>query len=473
MDSAELLARSKNSYLVAPAGCGKTHLIAEAVAKHSDRRELILTHTHAGVYALRRKLRIFHAESSSFRVETIASWALQYAAAFPKNSGQLTQYPRTEQEWKKTYAACAALLRSEPIREIVRASYSGLYVDEYQDCTVEQHEIICQLSEILPCRILGDPLQGIFDFGSNQPVIWQTHVEPRFEKLPQLSTPWRWAETAPALGEWLFRMREDLLGQMKIDLTSAPNSNVTWVQLPKDRARRHMAQVQALKATAKKDGSIVAILKWERECNVFVNRLTPVYNSVETVECKDLSAAASEIEKGTGIGRMEAVLAFASECLTGINASMKTAVGALRKRVPRKPKTYTRQLQIDLLENVIGSQSLSPVLAALEGLKEIPGTKVWRKELFYDMRRALREFSTGQYEDLQSAVWTVRNKSRHSERKIGSRIISRTLLVKGLQFDHCLILNAESLSIKELYVALTRGSRTLTILSENQILNPK
>jgi hypothetical protein len=37
-------------------------------------------------------------------------------------------------------------------------------VDEYQDCSLDQHELICLLSEILPCRILGDPLQGIFSF---------------------------------------------------------------------------------------------------------------------------------------------------------------------------------------------------------------------------------------------------------------------------------------------------------------------
>jgi hypothetical protein len=473
VDSAELLAKSQHNYLVAPAGCGKTHLIAEAVAKHPSRRELILTHTHAGVDALKRKLRLLCARTSSFRVETIAGWALQYATAFPKNSGQQTQYPSTDPEWKETYAACACLLQSRPIREVVRASYSGLYVDEYQDCTLEQHAIICQLSEILPCRVLGDPLQGIFDFGDNKPVDWQTHVESRFEKLPQLSFPWRWSSSSPSLGEWLLQIRANLSEGKPIDLKSAPRPDVTWVQLPKDQKLRYMTQLGALRTTAKKDGNVVALMKWERECNTFVQKLAPIYNNLETVECKELNAAALDIWQSTGIERMEAVVAFASECLTGVNANMKTVVGVLRKGGSRKSKPYTRQLEMDLLERIIATQSLAPVLTALDGLKRIPETKVWRKELFYDMRRALREFSNGQYDDLKSAAWAVRNKTRHSERKLGSRIISRTLLVKGLEFDHCLILDANALSARNLYVAMTRGARTLTILSENHILKPQ
>ena len=45
------------------------------------------------------------------------------------------------------------------------------------------------------------------------------------------------------------------------------------------------------------------------------------------------------------------------------------------------------------------------------------------------------------------------------------RVISRTLLVKGLEFDHAIILDfAELNSAKEKYVALTRPRRSLTVL---------
>src|SRR5437867_9801783 len=73
-------------------------------------------------------------------------------------------------------------------RRILRASYAGLYVDEYQDCSGPQHEIVLKLARDLPCRLLGDPLQGIFDF-NGQPVDWERDVFATFESLGQMEIP--------------------------------------------------------------------------------------------------------------------------------------------------------------------------------------------------------------------------------------------------------------------------------------------
>ena len=50
--------------------------------------------------------------------------------------------------------------------------------------------------------------------------------------------------------------------------------------------------------------------------------------------------------------------------------------------------------------------------------------------------------------------------------------VSRTLLVKGLEYDHAIVLDADKLDTKQLYVALTRGSHRLTILSRQPVLRP-
>lgn len=127
---------------------------------------------------------------------------------------------------------------------------------------------------------------------------------------------------------------------------------------------------------------------------------------------------------------------------------------------------------MDLLQAVIEDNNLDHVLVALEGLRQIPKTRVWRRELFYAMLRSLREHSTGKHADLKTAAWEIRNSTRHAGRKLGQRIVSRTVLVKGLEFDHCVILDADSLTVKDLYVALTRGAKSLTILSKTQTLTP-
>ena len=48
-----------------------------------------------------------------------------------------------------------------------------------------------------------------------------------------------------------------------------------------------------------------------------------------------------------------------------------------------------------------------------------------------------------------------------------------TLLVKGMQFDHAVIVAPEKLSRNDLYVALTRASRTITIVSGTALLSAK
>ena len=70
--SAVLAAHEGSGYVVAPAGYGKTHLIAESTARSAG-RQLILTHTYAGVNALRRKMRILGVGDKFYRIDTIAS----------------------------------------------------------------------------------------------------------------------------------------------------------------------------------------------------------------------------------------------------------------------------------------------------------------------------------------------------------------------------------------------------------------
>ena len=73
-------------YVLAPAGYGKTHLIALAV-KASTGRQLILTHTFAGVSSIKTQMTNLGVRSSQYQVDTIASWALRLCLAYPKTSG--------------------------------------------------------------------------------------------------------------------------------------------------------------------------------------------------------------------------------------------------------------------------------------------------------------------------------------------------------------------------------------------------
>lgn len=235
MTDSELLASSRRSYVIAPAGCGKTDLISRAVAEDAGGRELILTHTHAGVDALRRRLKKMGAKPGSFHVETIAGWAFRYASAFPSTSGLGATGAAIE--WAKVYPAAANVLRESWASAILKYSYAGVYVDEYQDCTVDQHQLILLLAESIPCRILGDPLQGIFRFGKNTPIDWETHVAPTFTPVLQPSIGWRWQGGYSEFGAWLQKVRASLINNTTINLKSAPSPFVRWWKLPPGRVR--------------------------------------------------------------------------------------------------------------------------------------------------------------------------------------------------------------------------------------------
>jgi len=74
--------------VVAPAGCGKTQLITDALTRHAGPKPvLILTHTNAGVVALRARLDKAGAKPAAYRLSTIDGWAIRLITTFPQRAG--------------------------------------------------------------------------------------------------------------------------------------------------------------------------------------------------------------------------------------------------------------------------------------------------------------------------------------------------------------------------------------------------
>jgi DNA helicase-2/ATP-dependent DNA helicase PcrA len=103
------LANAKKPVCVtAAAGCGKTEAIVRAVAL-VEGKQLILTHTNAGVAALRTRLRKYAIPESNYRVDTIDSWLLKYAAAYVSMSGLENIHPQGD-DWGNVRTATSRLL---------------------------------------------------------------------------------------------------------------------------------------------------------------------------------------------------------------------------------------------------------------------------------------------------------------------------------------------------------------------------
>jgi superfamily I DNA/RNA helicase len=59
-------------------------------------------------------------------------------------------------------AAAGQLLSTGHISGVLKATYSRVIVDEFQDCNQAQHVIFAWLGRALPTYVLDDPMQAIF-----------------------------------------------------------------------------------------------------------------------------------------------------------------------------------------------------------------------------------------------------------------------------------------------------------------------
>ena len=92
--------------------------------------------------------------------------------------------------------------------------------------------------------------------------------------------------------------------------------------------------------------------------------------------------------------------------------------------------------------------------------------------MFFAMRTALQNRFIRPYDSLIDAIWDVQNRARHIGRSIGRRSIGSTLLVKGLEFEHSVIIHAANMSKRDWYVALTRATNSVTILPPSEKFSP-
>lgn len=113
----------------------------------------------------------------------------------------------------------------------------------------------------------------------------------------------------------------------------------------------------------------------------------------------------------------------------------------------------------------LSDPSSSYLKAFFQTLKSNPETSAYRRDLLYRFLNVLKIHVDGQAATLVEAGILYQREMRHSGRPISHRkLIGTTLLVKGLEYDHAVILDADSLDAKDLYVAMTRGAKSLTII---------
>ncbi|SOY93382.1 conserved hypothetical protein [Cupriavidus taiwanensis] len=456
------LLQQRTGAIEAPAGTGKTEQIALAVSSMPG-RWLVLTHTVAGVEAIRRRLKKYEVAEHRVQVDTISAWAYRWARAFPLSSKLSLAWSPKSSNWESVHTAASCLIESGAVNSAFAASYDGAFVDEYQDCTTSQHMLIAALSKLMRCYILGDPLQAIFRFGkSDKMVDWHATSLQTFALVGKFGTPhrWRWAGNNE-LGDWLLATR-DRVAAGSIDLSDAP-ACLKWTpcdgkMLPLELGRLcTVARQQPSETLAILDSSVSAVRRAELAKSIGGTTVEPVSGKCEREFYAALAAS-------NGSDRVAVVLNLASTAFAGVKASEKRRrVESLIER-PGKQKVPPSPAELALCA-VAQSPRYSDVVEALESLERESGVSVIRPELLFSIRATLRMVVDEPGLDMEDAAWQISTLKRQRGRVVRNRSVGSTLLLKGLEFDHVVITPEGCRTRFDWYVALTRATRSVKVLS--------
>lgn len=467
----DLLAIDRGT-VTAPAGCGKTHLIAEALTRHGGGKPiLVLTHTNAGVVALRGRLDRAGVPAKAYRLSTIDGWAMRLISTFPARSAHnanLLQLVNPRTDYPNIRVAAAELLKAGHVNDILSASYARLIVDEYQDCSIRQHAVVAYAAQVLPTCVLGDPMQAIFGFGTDNLAKWNDHVCAYFPLAGELTTPWRWINAgAEPLGHWLLDVRGKLLRGEAIDLRAAP-AGVTWVEL--DGTEDHQRRLRAARVRPPDDQGCVLIIGDSRNPDgqrQFASQ-TPGAITVEAVDLRDLVTFA---------GAFDLTAPDALERLAGFAQSVMRNVGAadLVRRVQSLQRGTARNAPTDVEATALAFVRAPSHRAAVDVLVEInkeAGVSAHRPAVLRACIKALQLCGGTEGLSFHDAAVRMREQNRLVGRPLPKRAVGSTLLLKGLEAEVAVILNAGELDARNLYVAMTRGSKALMVCAPSSVLNP-
>ncbi len=472
IDYQDFVSRSK-SLLIAPAGYGKTHSIVECL-KFLDGKQLILTHTHAGVAALKERIKKHGILSKRFQVETITSFSQRYVKAFycgndiPNQQEGQTYYPFIVEK-------ATLLIGIKPIANVIKTSFTGLFVDEYQDCSLIQHKLITALSNILKTRLFGDPLQGIFEFNV-EPLIDLTSDEEMGDFLAnkfELDEPWRWRNGGNVeLGNNLSQVRALLEKGEKINLRE--HTAIELVEIPAANLFAEESRYRKMLLKLIHAGNLLVIHPVSSSIHPRLKLIKYLSNQlqiIESIDDQDFYRISNQLD-GMNITNVEKVVGDVAKIIfnkTGVEEWFSDRGLKSKRDVEAQRFEGKLQRHFDVYKKLLKPYSIEAILNLLENL---PNIRCYRRELFLSLCYALREAS---FDDISitEAMINTRNRLRRNGRRIGGKCIGTTLLTKGLEFETVAVLNAHQFdSPKHLYVALSRASKKLVIFTENAVLSP-
>lgn len=318
------------------------------------------------------------------------------------------------------------------------------------------------LSERLPTIIFGDSMQGVFNFRDSPSVSWHADVNPHFPLVGTLTEPMRWRDTNVELGDWIAMVREKLKQGLPIDLSTGP---LTYLPCQHDREVGPLFH-----ETDATTGSIAAIHCYRDACNQLAKSTGGFYQAIEDVACLALQDFARKWDTASGSGRVDelrnliALAVYKKKLLEGESDSEEDAQLALSIQ--------------SAFNDLSSTGDAGHAVLAIDRIRRHSRTRSFRGELIRDTAKALTLIADGKFENLSQSAFFIRQLISHGGRFMPHRTVSTPLLLKGLEFDHVVVPDANHFNsgsdlrarAKLFYVALSRARQSLVVASSSPIV---
>jgi DNA helicase-2/ATP-dependent DNA helicase PcrA len=244
---------------------------------------------------------------------------------------------------------------------------------------------------------------------------------------------------------------------------------VTWVELDGTEDRKKQLMAGRVNAPGR-NGSVLIIgdSRSPSSQREFAS-LIPGAVTVEAVDLKDLVTFARRF-KLAAPNALRELAQFAQGVMSDVGADdLIRRIEALDRGRARKPATD--------LEKAALRFTLAPSYpGGVDVLVEIGkqgGVRAHRPAVLRACIKALQLCHGTDGLTFADAAIRMREQNRLVGRPLPGRAVGSTLLLKGLEAEVAVVLNADSLDRRNLYVAMTRGSKRLTICSKSPVLKAR
>jgi len=476
----------------APAGCGKTYqgatYASEASTTIGNGRVLILTHTHAacGVFVTRTS-----GNRSRVCVRTIDGLIGEIAAVYHKALDLPPDPPLWA--WRDNglgfpimaKRVAALLERSPMIAEALSKRFPIVVCDEHQDSSTDQHIVAMALHRAgSRLRIFADPMQRIYGEKTEKAAGAERQRWEALKKtadFDRLSTPHRWKDGSPELGDWIMQARIDLERGAAIDLTRPLPPTVRLI-FGTNRSRSH----RQYRLTGQERRELDVVVRASKQLLVlgpkndivdslcgFWNRSIPLWEGHTRSALAVLVSTIQEVN-GDALALATAMIEFIGSVSIGFSwkSHGERLLQEISEGCSKKSRGKPAAIQ-EVGRHFLGMPSHKSIGSALEEIDRFvternPGfteVKIDRRVEFRDAIRVCR------FESVDDGFAQVSGMRSHGTSSPPSRALSTIHKAKGLECDDVVVvacdrdhLRGTSYARCVLYVALSRAKKSLTLV---------